>query len=378
MQESSVDSSSGLSGPEAIAAALRTFSTKDVEDMAREGLESKKQSQRGPSVKLMRYAHGLKRNSLEPEDYLIKRVPVIPPKFRPFNVVGDSFLAGDANELYKDLFEVRDSYTQLRDALGEEASKESKLHLYDAARAAYGFADPVLPKTKQRGVSGFLKKITGSQAKYGYFQRKLLSKPVDSSGRGVIGVNPDLDLDEIGIPKEMGWKLYAPYIQRRLVRSGMSPSMAITAIRDKTAEADRAMELESKERPVIYSRAPAWHKFNVTSGFPKFIEGNTIMINPLVTSGHNADFDGDAMNVQVPSIDEAVRDAREKLLPSKMLFSIKKRGEVVPKPAHEFVLGLYTAQNRPATRQAQAPDEATALRAIKAGQISLDDDIILP
>jgi len=371
-------SSEKMSGPAAIAAALRTFSTEDVENMAKTGLESNKKAQRGPSVKLMRYAHGLRQNSLEPADYLIKRVPVIPPKFRPFNVVGDSFLAGDANELYKDLFEVRDAYTTLSEALGDEAAGDAKLNLYDAARASYGFADPVLPKTKQRGVSGFLKKITGSQAKYGYFQRKLLSKPVDSSGRGVIGVNPDLDLDEIGIPKEMGWKLYAPYIQRRLVRSGMSPSLAVTAIRDKTPEAEHAMNLESKDRPVIYSRAPAWHKFNVTSGYPKFIEGNTIMINPLVTSGHNADFDGDAMNVQVPSLSEAVTDAKEKLLPSRMLFSIKKRGDVVPKPAHEFVLGLYTAQKRPATRQAQVPDEATALKAIKAGQISLDDDIIIP
>jgi DNA-directed RNA polymerase subunit beta' len=308
----------------------------------------------------------------------MKRVPVIPPKFRPFNVVGDTFIAGDANELYKDLFEVRDAHTQLKDSLGGEASDASKLDVYDSVKASFGMAEPVLPKTKQRDVSGFLKKVTGSQAKYGYFQRKLISKPVDSSGRGVIGVNPDLGLDEIGVPREMAWKLYAPYIQRRLVRSGMRPSDAIISIRDRTQSAERAMELESEDRPVIYSRAPAWHKFNVTAGKPKLIDGNTIMINPLVTSGHNADFDGDAMNIQVPSLPEAVNDAKEKLMPSKMLFSIKKRDEVVPKPAHEFILGLYTAQQRPSTRVVKANNPEAALKAIKAGQISLDDEIILP
>jgi DNA-directed RNA polymerase subunit beta' len=364
-------------GPEAIAAALRTFSVKDVEGIARKDLKEGKKSKRGTAVKLMRYAHGMKRNSIEPSDYLIKRVPIIPPKFRPFNVLGSSFIAGDANELYKDLFEVRDAYNELNEALGPEASSENRLNLYDATKAVYGFGSPVQPKTKQRGVSGFLKKITGSQAKFGFFQRRMLSKPVDSSGRGIIGIDPELDLDQIGVPEEMGWKLYAPYIHRRLVRQGAKATDAAISIRDKSAAAKRAMEIEASERPVIYSRAPAWHKFNVTAATPKFIEGNTIMINPLVTSGHNADFDGDAMNIQVPSLPEAVEDAKNKLFPSKMLFSIKKRDDVVPKPAHEFILGLYTAQKKPAEKAHTFGTQDEALAAIKTGQVDLNDEIIL-
>jgi len=364
-------------GPEAIAAALRTFSVDDVEDRARAELKEGKKSKRGGAIKLMRYAHGLRRNKIEPSDYLIKRVPVIPPKFRPFNVVGNSFVAGDANELYKDLFEVRDAHKELVSELGQEAAGDSTLNLYDATKAVHGFASPVQPKTKSRGVSGFLKKVTGSQAKYGFFQRRLLSKPVDSSGRGIIGIDPELHLDEIGVPEEMGWKLYQPYIHRRLVRSGIRSTDAAVAIRDKTDVAKKAMELEAKERPVIYSRAPAWHKFNVTAAYPTFVQGDTIMINPLVTSGHNADFDGDAMNIQVPSLPEAVDDAKNKLLPSQMLFSIRKRNEVIPKPAHEFVLGLYSAQKKPADNAFSFATEKDALKAIKSGQIDLNDEIII-
>jgi DNA-directed RNA polymerase subunit beta' len=325
----------------------------------------------------MRYAHGLERNKIEPSDYLIKRVPVIPPKFRPFNVLGNSFIPGDANELYKDLFEVRDSYSQLNSLLGPQASGAAGLNVYDSVKAVYGFGDPVQPKTKQRGVSGFLKKITGSQAKYGFFQRRMLSKTVDSSARGIIGIDPELDLDQIGIPEEMGWKIYAPYIHRRLVRGGAKSTDAAISVRDRTPSAKKAMELESQDRPVIYSRAPAWHKFNATAATPKFIEGETIMINPLVTSGHNADFDGDAMNVQVPSLPEAVDDAKNKLMPSKMLFSIKKRDEVVPKPAHEFILGLYTAQQKPSENVYDFADKDQALRAIKTGQVDLNDEIMV-
>jgi DNA-directed RNA polymerase subunit beta' len=272
-------------GPEAIAAALRTFSTEDVENMAKEGLATGRKTKRPQAVKLMRYAHGLRNNNIEPSDYLIKRVPVIPPKFRPFSVMGDSFLAGDANELYKDLFEVRDSFTGLQSALGPEAARKHGALVYDAAKALFGYGDPVLPKTKQRGVSGFLKKITGNQSKFGFFQRKMISKPVDSSARGVIGVDPELDMDQVGIPWEMGWKLYAPYIHRRLVRQGHSGAEAALAIRDRTDEAKRMMLLESKDRPVIYSRAPSWHKFNVIAGYPSFNDGESILINPLTTSG---------------------------------------------------------------------------------------------
>ena len=364
-------------GPEAIGAALRTFSTTDVENMAKDGLKENKKSTRGNSVKLMRYAHGLTKNNIEPSDYLVNRVPVLPPKFRPFNIVGDSFVPGDANELYKDLFEVRDSYNELRTELGDESVGDARLNVYDSVKAVYGYGDPVQPKTKSRGVSGFLEKVIGSTAKYGYFQRRLVSKPVDSSGRGVIGVDPELDLDQVGIPEDMAWKLYAPYIQRRLVRSGRTASDSVLAIRDKAPHARQALDLEIKDRPVIYSRSPAWHKYNVVAGYPKLIEGSTIMISPLVTNGHNADFDGDAMNVQVPSLPEAVGDARDKLLPSKMLSSIKKRGDVVPKPTQEFILGLYTAQNAKAKKSYKFRTQEEALRAIKAGQVNLSDDIII-
>lgn len=272
-------------GPEAIAAALRTFTADDVEAMAKEGLQTGRKTKRPTAVKLMRYAHGMRRNNIQPADYLISRVPVIPPKFRPFSVMGDAFIAGDANELYKDLFDIKESYDQLNNALGPEAARKHGSLVYDATKALYGFGDPVQPKTKQRGVSGFLKKIVGSQAKFGFFQRRMISKTIDNSARGVIGVDPELDIDQVGIPEEMGWKIYSPYIHRRLVRSGLSGAQAAVALRDKTEQARQAMVLEGKERPVIYSRAPAWHKYNAISAYPKFIKGESIMISPLVTTG---------------------------------------------------------------------------------------------
>jgi ADP-ribose pyrophosphatase YjhB (NUDIX family) len=211
-----------------------------------------------------------------------------------------------------------------------------------------------------------------------YMQRKLLSKDQDFVSRGVVAVDPDLHLDEIGVPEDHAWKMYAPYIQRRLVRSGMPMEAAVRAIRDRTEHAQKMLEAEMKERPVVYSRAPAWHKFNTIGGWPKLVKGQTIMTNPLIAAGAGLDYDGDQMNIHVPSMPEAVDDVKNKLMPSKMLFSIKDREKVVPLPKQEQILGLYSAQKRPSQARFHFNSEKEALAAIHAGKVRMSDDIQYP
>jgi DNA-directed RNA polymerase subunit beta' len=196
--------------------------------------------------------------------------------------------------------------------------------------------------------------------------------------RGVITIGAELGLDQIGIPSDTAWPMYAPYVQRRLVQSGMSMSDALKNVKGRTAHAKKMLDLEMKSRPVRYSRAPSWHKFNVIAGHPTIVEGSNIRINPFVTSGMNADFDGDQINLHVPASAAAVSEAYEKLLPSKMLFSIRDQERVQPLPKHEHVLGLYAANARPARQVHKFPDHASAMKAIHAGDISLQDEVDIP
>lgn len=364
-----------LTGPAAITHALSRIDVGTAEEEHRNMVKHGPKSKRSKAVQALNALEGLKRNSLRPDQLMIKSVPVIPPVFRPFSVVGDSFVPGDANELYRDLFHYRDIYKQTNDMFGAAGNSEATLDLYDTAKALYGHGEPIAPKTKQRGVSGFLQQVTGVSPKYSFFQRKLLSKPQDNVARGTIAIDPDLSMDSIAIPREMAWKMYSPYIQRRLVRSGLKPGDALMNLKDRTALAQQAMERETEVRPVIYSRSPSWHKFNVVAGKPKLIDGDTIMVNPLITAGMTADFDGDAINLHVPSMDDSVTEAMEKLLPSKMLWSIKNQDAVVPLPAQEMILGLYTANKRPAKNKHKFASEAEAIAAIRRGDVELSDDI---
>lgn len=362
-------------GPAALEYALGKIDLDQEEQHHRELIKTGPKSKRGKSVQALNAIEGLKRNKLKPKQLLIQKVPVIPPAFRPFSIAGDQFIPGDANELYRDLFHYRDIYSQSRDLFGEAGSRDAALDLYDTTKALYGFGDPIAPKTKQRGVSGFLKQVTGTNPKYSFFQRKLVSKDLDSVARGTIAIDPNLSLDQIGVPKEMAWKMYAPYVQRRLVQAGMKPGDALLNVKDRSAIAEKALQREVQERPVIYSRSPSWHKFNVIAGKPQLIDGDTITVNPLITVGMNADFDGDAMNLHVPAMRESVQEAKEKLLPSKMLWSIRDSEKVMPTPAQEMILGLYTANKRQAKRRHRFRTEAEALAAIRKGDVDLSDEI---
>lgn len=364
-----------MTGPEAIAHALRRLDLAKLEQEQRDVIKTKKVSKRPRAVAILNAIEGMKRNNITPGDLLISQVPVLPPAFRPFSILGETFAPGDANELYRDLVKLREAYTKTRETFGDEGAADARLALYDGVKSLYGYADPVEPKTKQRGVSGFLRKISGVSPKFSYFQRKMLSKPMDAVGRSVIGVDPELGLDEVGIPREMAWRMYAPYIQARLVRTGMSPAEAVKQVKTQSEMAFKALEHEVKERPVVYSRAPAWHKFSTISGWGKLHDGKAIMINPLVTTGMNADFDGDQINIHVPAMEDAVNEAKDILLPSRMLFSNREPDKVLPVPKHEMVTGIYAAGHRSSKQTHYFPDEAAALQAIQHGKVSLSDEV---
>jgi DNA-directed RNA polymerase beta' subunit len=95
-----------------------------------------------------------------------------------------------------------------------------------------------------------------------------------------------------------------------------------------------------KVRPVMINRAPVWHRYGFMSAWPVLVSGETLQISPIVTPGFGADFDGDAMNYHVPVSDDAVKEATEKMMPSKNLFSVEKF-DVHYLPRQEYLHGLY-------------------------------------
>lgn len=281
-------------GNMAIYNALKNININEMFKDAKDDFKNAPKSQKQKALNRMRYLQGLQRNNMRAEEYMITRVPVLPAEFRPYAVMGDTFLPGDANELYKDVFQMNNIQKEMMEKLGPKYAQENNLNMYKSIKALYGFGESPNRKLQQRGVSGFLDKLVGGTSKFSYLNRVVDSKPVDQSSRSVIEMSPELNMNEIDLPNEMAFKIFAPYIQGELVKQGMRPRDAIKAIKDRDeATAGKALDNIMKDRVVWYSRAPAWHRFNALAAYAKRHEGNNILIPPVVSSGAGADNDGD-------------------------------------------------------------------------------------
>jgi len=186
-------------------------------------------------------------------------------------------------------------------------------------------------------------------------------------------------MDSIGIPADMGWQLYRPFVTRRLVRRGFPPTRAAELIEKRAPEALDELEREMALRPVIMDRAPTWHKFNLLAFEPHLVDEDVVRTNPLINNGFNLDYDGDQVNFHVPVTTQAVEQAREKMLPSKNLFRVTDLRSVIHAPSKEMVMGLYQLTRKSAKAKAPVIFEtaAKAKKAYEQGLIDADDPIII-
>lgn len=218
--------------------------------------------------------------------------------------------------------------------------------------------------------------LTAVSGNSGMFQSKVLSKAVNGVARGVISPDPNLDMDQCGIPDTMAWSLYRPYVMRSLVRNGYPAVEAIRMIEDRTPVAKSVMEKVMSERPVLLDRAPTWHKFNLLAFKPVLTEGNTIKVSPLITAGFTADFDGDQMNAHVPSSEKAVKQAYERMLPSRNLTSLTDLRSPRHMPSKEQIFGLYALTKEMTDKPVKVFNSVSEARqAYARGEIGPNDPI---
>lgn len=371
-------------GPEAIAKALDNLNLDQEINTARAQYSSGKASARDAAVRRWGYLKSAKDMDLHPREWVLDKVPVLPPAFRPVSVMGESGipLIADANYMYKELLDAKKNYHDLEQHVGKDHVGPERLAVYHAFKAVTGLGDPVHPKLQEKGVKGALKSIFGSSPKFGTAQRKLISSTVDSVGRAVITPNPDYDMDTVGLPEEKAFDVYRKSVVRRLRRNGMSIRDALHHISERTPLARDTLVEEMDKRPVFINRAPVLHKFGIMAFRPRLIKGDVLQVSPLIVGGFNADFDGDAMQFHVPGTDEAVKEAYERLLPSRSLLSPSDFKSPVHKPGQQYLAGLYHA-----TKLANPDDkkrtervfrsQADAVAAYKRGEITAETPIAI-
>ena len=366
----------GKTGGQALKDALAKVDVDKRLKECKENITSKRGSARDDAVKQYRYLSAMKKQGLSPQDWMIQNVPVIPPIFRPVSKMGDVALVSDLNELYKDVIENSKNFEDLRKDVDDDGLVDERMNIYNSVKAAYGLGQPINPENAAKGVKGAIRQVIGNRPKFGMFQSKVISKPVGDVSRGVVTPEPNYDMDQVGLPEDMAWSMYKPYVMRQLVQHGYPTTVAIKMIADRTDTAKSLLEKEMEKRPVIMDRAPTWHKFNLLAFTPHLIEGNTIRVSPLIVSGFNMDFDGDQVNLHVPASDKAVKQALEKMVPSANLTSLTDLKSPRHLPSKEQIFGLYDLtkpMNNKPVKVFRSVEEAK--RAYKDGEIGPNDPI---
>lgn len=365
----------GPGGPQALREALERIDLDREINRASMEIRGTRKTARDAAIKRQAFLKGAKATGVHPKDWMVTKVPVLPPAFRPVSLIKESGvpIVADPNYVYKDLFDANQILQEMQgkvDDIGEE-----RLAVYNAFKAVSGLGDPIQKQTVEQGVRGLLKSIVGSSPKFGTVQRKLLGSTVDLVGRATISPNPNLDIDEVGVPEEEAWTLYKPFIVRRLVRRGMRHLQAVDAVTKQDKLAKEALLAEMKERPMVIDRAPVLHKFGVMGMRPVLVKGKALQLPPMLTKGLGADFDGDAMQFQVVQDDDAAREVLEKMLPSRNLFS-PGDFKAQLQPSQEYITGLYSLSTAKSQRPVQTFRSVKDVReAFARGELSIGDPV---
>lgn len=364
-------------GPAAIRAALADIDVPRALNKARDEFRTGRKATRDDAARKIGLLKGAMAAGIHPKDWVVDRSPVLPPAYRPIVALNDGTVQyGGINDLYR-------SAIQANKALGGmlkvvEHPGDERENLYTALKATAGLGDPLATRGRQEPVKGLLKKVFGDRSKFSTVQGKLLSGPVDAVGRAVLAPGPDMGMDEAGLPEQKAWDVYKPHIARELIKTGIPVLAAERMVEHRDPKARQALERAMADRPVLVSRSPVLHRYNILALHPRIVPGDSISLSPLVYKGLGADADGDTLNFHVPATARAVKNALEKMLPSSNLLSVAT-GKVHQKPTNEFQGGLYRAT---APDGSDAPvrhftTKALAIAAYRRGEIRPDQEVVI-
>ncbi len=337
-------------GAEAIYEIFVNLDLDKFEQIIEEKLEKANATDREKLRKRLTLITNMKHGSVRPEWMFVTKLPVIPPALRPMVALeGGRHASSDLNDLYR---RVINRNNRLKKLIAIHAPdvilRNEKRILQEAVDALLDNSirrgsGPAMGSGQSRPLKSLADHMKGKQ---GYFRQNLLGKRVDYSGRSVIVIGPDLELDQCGLPKAMALELFRPFVIAGLLEQEIAFNIrgANKLIDEGIPEVWAILEDVIKDKHVLLNRAPTLHRQSLQAFRPVLIEGKAVQVHPLVCSAFNADFDGDQMAVHVPLSLEAQTEAKEIMSANKNILK-PGSGEVTTGPSMDIVLGVYWMTN---------------------------------
>jgi DNA-directed RNA polymerase II subunit RPB1 len=270
---------------------------------------------------------GLNPKFSHPKNMILTVIPVSPPQVRP-TINMDSTIRSQDDMTHKliEILKANSLVSQIEKNYTNYVYIES-INLLQFHVSTY--IDNELPGQMQatqrtgRPIKGICQRL---KTKEGRIRNNLMGKRVNFSARTVITAEPNIDLDELGVPHTIAKNLTFPEtvtswnmgLLQQYVDNG--PECEIGTIGAKYVISPDGIRKDLRfvkngcllnigdtvERHmkdgdlVIFNRQPTLHKMSMMGHRTKIMKHSTFRMNLSATSPYNADFDGDEMNLHMP------------------------------------------------------------------------------
>ncbi len=202
------------------------------------------------------------------------------------------------------------------------------------------------------------------KGKEGRFRYNLSGKRVNFSARTVISPDPNISIDDVGVPMAIAEELTVPF---RVTRWNMEHAKTMVLAesypkaeyvtrpdgkRLRVAETTR-QEIADTLEPgciidrqlvdgdtVLFNRQPSLHRVSIMCHSVRVLPGKTLRLNPIDCTPYNADFDGDEMNLHAIQTEEAQVEAQQLMKVHGQIIS-PRHGSAIIKPQEDHVSGAF-------------------------------------
>ncbi|KUK77654.1 MAG: DNA-directed RNA polymerase subunit beta [candidate division WS6 bacterium 34_10] len=368
-------------GAQAIKKLLEDLDVeKEVKKLRKES-KNQKGSRKASTIKRLQYLEGFLKNNTSPTWMVVDVLPVLPPELRPIiPLSGGKFATSDLNDLYRRIINRNNRLARLIEIGAPEVIlRNEKRMLQESVDAlidnSHRPSKPML-NSKRLPYQSLTDDLRG---KKGIFRKNLLGKRVDYSGRAVIDVDPNLSIDQCGLPKAVALEMFKPFVIHELLESEDAPNIRIAKemIDNEEDVVWDYLEKVIEGKPVLLNRAPTLHKYSIQGFYPKLVEGDAIRIHPLVCKAFNADFDGDQMAVHVLLTDEALEEAKKTMMASANIVNISN-SQVLATPSKDMLLGFFLMTDlKEVEKPRMFASDDLAIKAYERDVIEVDEEIVV-
>jgi len=301
---------------------------------------------------------GMDPKAARPEWMVLQVMPVPPVSVRPSITLESGIRSED--DLTHKLVDIIRINQKLGEALesGVPINIIQELHELLQYHVTTYFDNEVsgLPPARHRSGRALKTLVQRLKGKEGRFRGNLSGKRVDFSARTVVSPDPNLDINEVGVPLDVASRLTIPEKvtahnseeMKRLIDNGpdtypgalyiVRPDgrrVRLEFVTDRKVVAEAIQPGFVVERHlrdgdiVLFNRQPSLHRMSIMAHTVRVLPYKTFRLNPTVCPPYNADFDGDEMNLHVPQGEEARTEARLLMQVQDQILSPRYGGPII-------------------------------------------------